>query len=62
MKRYEYERVFYEGIVAEKLEYHREVIDRRAAEGWRYVDHISVHESRGCIVAVDLIFEKESEE
>ena len=62
MKRYEYVRVYYEGVVASKLEEHRAVIDRRAAEGWRYVDHITVHETDGCVAAIDLIFEKDAEE
>ena len=61
MKKYEYERVLYEGIVTSKLEGYREIIDRRAAEGWRYVDHICVHETHGVSIAVDLIFEKEVE-
>lgn len=62
MKRYEYERVLYEGVLCSKVEAHREVIDRRAAEGWRYVDHITVHVTNGFTVAIDLIFEKDAEE
>lgn len=62
MKKYKYERIRYEGVISSKLEGHREVIDRRAAGGWRYVDHICVHETNGVSVAVDLIFEKDAEE
>ena len=61
MKKYEYERVRYDGILTSKLESHREVIDRRAAAGWRYVDSISVHETNGVSIAVDLVFEKDAE-
>ena len=59
MKKYEYERLLYEGVFTSKLEAHREVIDRRAAEGWRYVDSISVRETNGVSIAIDLIFEKD---
>jgi len=59
MKQYEYERLLYEGVFTSKLEGHREVIDRRAAQGWRYVDSISVHETNGVSIAIDLIFEKD---
>lgn len=63
MKKYEYERVRYEGVLTSKLETHREVIDRRAAEGWRYVDSISIHETNnGAPIAVDLVFEKDAKE
>ncbi|MBQ5685101.1 MAG: hypothetical protein IIV27_05625, partial [Clostridia bacterium] len=37
----------YGGVVFNKLDGHREIIDRRAAEGWRYVDHICVQETSG---------------
>ena len=61
MKKYEYERIYYGGVVFNKLDGHREIIDRRAAEGWRYVDHICVQETSGLSAAVDLIFEKDVE-
>ena len=44
MKRYEYVNVIYEGVYAAKLREHREIIDRRAAEGWCYVGYIPVHQ------------------
>ena len=62
MKKYEYERIIYGGVLCSKLEGHREIIDRRAAQGWRYVDHICVHETNGVSAALDLIFEKDVEE
>ncbi len=42
-EKYEYERVLCEGIVAERLESHRRIIDRRVADGWRYAGYIPVH-------------------
>ena len=63
MKKYEYVRLLYEGIVASKLSEHREVIDRYAAEGWRYVGYIPVQESPdGMTCAIDLIFEKDAQD
>lgn len=42
------------------LDAYRDVIDARAAEGWRYVGYIPTRESiRGYTKSVDLIFEKE---
>lgn len=41
---------------------HREIIDRRAAEGWRYVGCIPTQFSgEGGTKEIDLIFEKESD-
>ena len=63
MKRYEYVNVIYEGVYAAKLREHREIIDRRAAEGWRYVGYIPVHQhAHGQFASIDLIFEKDAEE
>ena len=59
MKQYEYVSVVYEGVMAAKLREHRGIIDRYDAEGWRYVDSISVRETNGVSIAIDLIFEKE---
>lgn len=61
MKKYEYYRVSAEGVTHSRLEEHREIIDRFAAEGWRYVGFIPVHEnSYGMLHAVDLIFEQDA--
>lgn len=44
----------------QSLDSYREIIDERAADGWRYVGHIPTRESiRGYTKCVDLIFEKE---
>lgn len=63
MKKYEYVNVVYEGIAAAKQREHRQIIDARADEGWRYVGYIPTHESaHGVICSIDLIFEKDAEE
>ena len=63
MKKYEYVNVVYEGIYASKLNEHRQIIDARAAEGWRYVGYIPTHESsHGQTCIIDLIFEKDADE
>ena len=50
-------------MVAKLIDEHRVVIDRRAADGWRYAGYIPVYESaHGVIQAIDLIFEKDAEE
>lgn len=49
-----------EGVMVTKYREHREVIDRRAAEGWRYVGYVPFHISgSGEPVQIDLIFERE---
>lgn len=40
-------------------EKHREMILRRAAEGWRYVGWIPSQQINGGITELDLIFERE---
>ena len=41
---------------------HREVIDRMAQNGWRYIDHIPVDVSGEIVSSYDLVFEKDVEE
>ena len=44
----------------QSVDSYREIIDARAADGWRYVGYIPTRESiRGYIKTLDLIFEKE---
>lgn len=62
MYRYEYVSVTGEGIAATKFKEHRELIDRRAAQGWRYVGWVPTHISDGEITQIDLIFEQEDGE
>lgn len=59
MYEYEYTTVIGEGISATKYREHREIIDRRAREGWRYAGWVPSHISGGEIVQLDLIFERE---
>ena len=67
MYRYEYVAVTaeMEGYLAKfngkvGLDRYREIIDARAAEGWRYAGWMPTRESReGFVRELDLIFEKE---
>lgn len=59
MYEYEYTTVIGEGISVTKYREHREIIDRRAKEGWRYAGWVPSHISGGEIVQLDLIFERE---
>ena len=68
MYTYEYERIhIYTGraqwINSNKNETtgHREIINRRAKAGWRFVGVIPIDQtSSGVIVEMDLVFEKEA--
>lgn len=63
MKKYKYETVVSDGVMAFKLSKHRQIIDACAKEGWRYVGHIPTYESaHGVTQAIDLIFEKDVKE
>lgn len=59
MYEYEYTTVIGEGVSVTKYREHREIIDRRAKEGWRYAGWVPFHISDGEIVQLDLIFERE---
>ncbi len=59
MYEYKYVNVVGEGVVTTKFREHREIIDRHAAEGWRYAGWIPSHAAQGDIVQIDLIFERE---
>lgn len=60
MYEYEYVNVVGEGIITTKFKEHREIIDRRAADGWRYVGQIPVNISgHGVPLEIELIFERE---
>ena len=63
MKKYEYVSVVYEGVYASQVNEHRQIIDKRAAEGWRYVGYIPTREAyHGQTCSIDLIFEKDADE
>ncbi len=49
------------GFFVGKTERHREVILRRAAEGWRYRGWSPAEQMNGDVVTLDLIFERETE-
>ena len=60
MYKYEYVAVAGEVVMAAKYREHREIIDRRAAEGWRYAGYIPTRtNSDGQPAQIDLIFERE---
>ena len=59
MYQYEYVTVAGEGFMAAKYRKHREIIDRRAVEGWRYVGYVPTRtNSNGQPTEIDLIFER----
>lgn len=63
VKQYTYVTVTYKGVYQKTIQEHREIIDRYAAEGWRYVDHIPVQQYyQGQSGTIDLIFERDVEE
>lgn len=61
MKKYEYVSVKLENSPwSLKTEQHREIIDKYAEQGWRYVGYIPTNfGSNGRIIHIDLIFEIE---
>jgi len=60
VKKYEYVRLTIGGFVNSKCEYHRDIIDRYAAKGYRFVGNIPTKiEAYGRITEIDLIFEIE---
>lgn len=62
MYQYQYVNLVGEGVVATKFQEHQPLIDRYAAQGWRYVGWVPTHITHGEIVQMDLIFEKEVDE
>lgn len=67
MLQYEFERIdcgysLFGGVGLETVE-HRELILRRAADGWRYVGFVPAKQRAGGFLAeIDLVFEKETED
>jgi len=60
MKQYEYVNVHVSKFIGARCEEHREIIDRYAANGYRYVGYIPTNISDyGKIKDMDLIFEKD---
>ena len=63
MKKYEYEEVVMRGFFGSHTTEHHNIINRRAAEGWRYVGFVPLEVTQnGVLQAFDLIFEKDVEE
>lgn len=60
MREYKYCTVTGGGVMTTKYQEHREIIDRHAAEGWRYVGWVpTCIVSHGAVTQLDLIFERE---
>lgn len=60
MKKYEYVSLKMGGFWRSGNEEHRAVIDRYAANGWRYVGFVPTEiEGYGRITRIDLIFERD---
>ncbi|MEA4823602.1 MAG: DUF4177 domain-containing protein [Clostridiaceae bacterium] len=58
MKKYEYVRITIGGFVNSKCEEHRDIIDKYATQGYRFVGYIPTKiESYGRFKEIDLIFE-----
>ncbi|MCI8809217.1 MAG: DUF4177 domain-containing protein [Oscillibacter sp.] len=61
MLEYEFETVNGGGIMATIIEDHREVIQRRAKQGWRFAGWVPAKQKGyGYIAEIDLIFERET--
>lgn len=60
MKRYTYVPLHINKFVGSKSEEHREIIDRYAEQGYRYVGYLPTHIAEyGKIKDLDLIFERD---
>lgn len=58
MKRYKYVNIYIGKFIGAKSEEHRDIIDKYAAKGYRYVGYIPTKISDyGKIKAIDLVFE-----
>ena len=63
MKQYEYVNLKVGRVFSSKSEQHREIINKYAAMGYRYVGYIPTHlDSYGKMESMDLIFEKDKTE
>ena len=59
MYEYKYVNVIGEGLSATKFREHRDIIDRHASQGWRYVGFVPSHiAANGQIAQIDLVFER----
>lgn len=62
MLEYDFETVAADrGFFVGKTLGHREIILRRAEEGWHYVGYIPTKQVNGGVMEMDLIFERERE-
>ncbi|MDE6922447.1 MAG: DUF4177 domain-containing protein [Oscillospiraceae bacterium] len=59
MYEYKYVSVEREGWIFAGFQGYREVIDREAADGWRFVSWMPLDVTSGAMTKIDLIFERE---
>ena len=57
---YKYVPVEREGWIFAGFQNYREVIDREAAQGWRFVGWMPLDVTNGVMTRIDLIFEREA--
>ena len=61
MYEYKYVTIKAKGVLTTEYEEHREVIDRAAREGWRYVGWVpTCIIGHGTVTLMDLVFEREA--
>jgi len=60
MYKYEYVTIYSDSIIASKFTEHRNIINKYAQKGYRFVDAIPIKtRGHGMIVKMDLVFERE---
>lgn len=63
MLEYEFEKVTGHGFASTVIDDHRDIIQRRAGQGWRFAGWIPAKQKGyGYIAEIDLIFEREISE
>lgn len=59
MYEYKYVSVDRKGWIFSGFQSYREVINREAAQGWRYTGWVPMEINSGAITQIDLVFERE---
>ncbi|MBR4456101.1 MAG: DUF4177 domain-containing protein [Solobacterium sp.] len=62
MKEYRYVKIYIGKFISSELNEHREIIDEKAAQGYRYAGYLpTTIDSSGRILSLDLIFERDTD-
>ena len=61
MKKYEYVNLKVKGLYDQGFVEHKEIINKYASKGYRYVGYIPTNMVNGVIMGIDLIFEMDEE-